>query len=301
MKKKTAIILACLVMLAVAVALFPFGAEAIGIKDQLAQPANEPNVINVKGGENFNVTFSQALNPFYDWRCDQYDVNYLSLLSENYEPPADGVIGITNKVFTFQALKSGITNIDFGYYKIDELGNPVELIQSETYQVKIIENGLCPLCYGEPLQVEVVSHSGSCASGGAQEGTTAVWDNGDILATTTVMTSVPCYNLSSIKARRIGDSIVVDIAFQQKDGICIQCIGMQKVVYRIISPGTDDINLKVNININGQDVNQNYIASNSDITSAISFPDGSSIAGELKTNLKSSVNTRINIIKESDK
>jgi hypothetical protein len=107
----------------------------------------------------------------------------------------------------------------------------------------------------EPLQVSVVEHTNGCFSS-EKEGTAAVWDGDDILATTIVQTPVPCYEVKSIEAKQVGNWIAVEISFQRKEEYCIECLGFQKLTYRILSPDVEEINLGVAIEVNGKKIKQ---------------------------------------------
>ena len=55
----------------------------------------------------------------------------------------------------------------------------------------------------------------------------------DIVATTIFSTSVPCYQIRSISAREKEDKIEVKIKLEREAGACIECIGFQKITFRI--------------------------------------------------------------------
>jgi len=152
MRKIVAAILAFAMILTLATALFPgLSSEASA---QLDKSQSATNLIVVKQGETFEIALQQPLHPAYDWLCDNFDEEYVALAGVEYEPPAGGAIGVTNKVFSFEALKAGTTTIEFGYYELDTSGNPLNLLESETYTVKIEEPVHIPGVVG-PISVEI--------------------------------------------------------------------------------------------------------------------------------------------------
>ena len=152
MRKIVAAILAFAMILTLATALFPgLSSEASA---QLDKSQSATNLIVVKQGETFEIAIQQPLHPAYDWLCDNFDEEYVALAGVEYEPPAGGAIGVTNKVFSFEALKAGTTTIEFGYYELDTSGNPLNLLESETYTVKIEEPVHIPGVVG-PISVEI--------------------------------------------------------------------------------------------------------------------------------------------------
>jgi hypothetical protein len=55
----------------------------------------------------------------------------------------------------------------------------------------------------------------------------------DIIVTTVFSTSVPCYQIKSISAQEKEDKIEVKIKLEREEGACIECIGFQKITFRI--------------------------------------------------------------------
>lgn len=125
----------------------------------------------------------------------------------------------------------------------------------------------------ETLQVNIVEHTNDCF-GSEEESTTAIWDDNDILVTTVVKTSVPCYAVKSIEAKQVESHIVVDISFERGEGICIECVGSQKLSYRILSPSVEVTNLDVDIDIDGQKVKQTATVAASEQVYALAVSPG---------------------------
>ena len=166
MRKIVAAILAFAMILTLATALFPgLSSEASA---QLDKSQSATNLIVVKQGETFEIAIQQPLHPAYDWLCDNFDEEYVALAGVEYEPPAGGAIGVTNKVFSFEALQVGVTEIQVGYYEFDASSNPVNLIESRTYAVKIVESAHIPSVGGsaqftvvEPADIGDIWHNPS--------------------------------------------------------------------------------------------------------------------------------------------
>ncbi len=107
------------------------------------------------------------------------------------------------------------------------------------------------------LEVKVLGYDSGCYS---NQNLTSIakWEGENILMNTTVQTNVPCYELSSINARQDGNLITVNVFIKSKGGICVECIGYQKISYKILSPNAENgLNIAVNINIKNKTITQN--------------------------------------------
>ena len=99
--------------------------------------AKETDIV-VQVDETFEIEIVEALVPFYDWRLTNYDPEYLEFIGATRRPPEDEILGITIKVFTFKALKPGITEIVFTYYQLDVNGEPIKELESRTDTIRIL-------------------------------------------------------------------------------------------------------------------------------------------------------------------
>jgi hypothetical protein len=113
-----------------------------------ASAASQENIEHIEQfvlcgeGETFEISFEQALVPWYDWRLKTYDTDYIEFIGERYEAlyiNGELVIGVTKKVFEFMALKGGSTEIEFAYYELDAENNPINEIESRVIGVEIFE------------------------------------------------------------------------------------------------------------------------------------------------------------------
>lgn len=103
-----------------------------------------------------------------------------------------------------------------------------------------------------PLDVEIVDHETGCLAL-EEESITTLWEGEDIVATAIFSTSVPCYQIRSISAREKEDKIEVKIKLERKAGACIECIGFQKITFRIKNPRLyPEINLELQVEVDGQ-------------------------------------------------
>lgn len=99
-----------------------------------------------------------------------------------------------------------------------------------------------------------VKHENGCYSD-EKERTTASLKNGNIYAVTVVTTSTPCYNLKSIDVKEVGDRAIVNISLKGKKGVCVQCLGYQRIEY-VLEPTHQISNLIINIEIDGRIITQ---------------------------------------------
>jgi hypothetical protein len=90
-------------------------------------------------GETLEFSFSQALNPGYGWTIKSFDPNYLKLIKEEFEAPnqEDFLIGATNKVFVFKAIKKGRTQVVFADCALDTKGSCERELGIEAFWVAI--------------------------------------------------------------------------------------------------------------------------------------------------------------------
>ena len=95
--------------------------------------------INTKVGQEFTII--EAKGFWYNhWGYNNvplYDTQYLSLVSTQHIPPAEGIVGSCGTdIFVFKALKAGITQINFLGYQYVE---PYSIYSGSTYSVTITE------------------------------------------------------------------------------------------------------------------------------------------------------------------
>jgi len=94
--------------------------------------------VNATLNETFTIELEQALNPSYEWKCIEYDKEYVELLDEGFKASSDPeLMGVTVKYFTFKAINRGSTELRFAYGSIDAEGNLKEITQEESYTIKI--------------------------------------------------------------------------------------------------------------------------------------------------------------------
>ncbi|MDI3542551.1 MAG: hypothetical protein PWP57_154 [Candidatus Atribacteria bacterium] len=104
----------------------------------------------------------------------------------------------------------------------------------------------------KPLNVEIVNHEKGCLAL-EEESITALREGEDIIVTTVFSTSVPCYQIKSISAQEKEDKIEVKIKLEREEGACIECIGFQKIIFRIKNPlFYPEINLELQVEVDGQ-------------------------------------------------
>ncbi len=109
------------------------------------------------------------------------------------------------------------------------------------------------------LDIEIVDHEMGCLAL-EEEYITALREGEDIVATTIFSTSVPCYQIQSISAREKEDKIEVKIKLEREEGVCIECIGFQKITFRIKNPRLyPEINLELQVEVDGQVLIQTII------------------------------------------
>lgn len=110
-----------------------------------------------------------------------------------------------------------------------------------------------------PLDIEIVDHKKGCLAL-EEESITALREGEDIVATTIFSTSVPCYQIQSISAREKEDKIEVKIKLEREEGVCIECIGFQKITFRIKNPRLyPETNLELQAEVDGQVLIQTII------------------------------------------
>jgi inhibitor of cysteine peptidase len=95
--------------------------------------------VNVDLGDQFSISLDSNPSTGYTWDA-LYDPEYLKLMSEVYVPDESGsdppVVGVGgNEVFTFEALKTGQSTINFNYHPAwnDE---PVDTVE---YDINILD------------------------------------------------------------------------------------------------------------------------------------------------------------------
>lgn len=91
--------------------------------------------INITVNETFNITLPSNPSTGYSWNVD-YDGTYLELVDDTFQPGV-GIGAPGMRTFTFIALQSGETSIDFTY-----LGPGGDIGNSTSYSVLI--TGLTP-------------------------------------------------------------------------------------------------------------------------------------------------------------
>jgi len=133
------------VMLLGIAALVPFYPAVASSQQSSSQsgvvlPPGSSSSIRALEGMTFTISLQQALHPGYEWLCDNYDQQYVSLLNEDHAAPADGTIGTTYKESIFLALNAGKTFISCGYYGMGSSGIPGDLIASHRVQVRILKS-----------------------------------------------------------------------------------------------------------------------------------------------------------------
>jgi hypothetical protein len=75
-------------------------------------------VSKVGANKNFSVAISMPIHPNYDWVFSQYQGTFYcedkaKLIGDEFIPPSDGLIGSTNKNFTFKADGQGFATLKF--------------------------------------------------------------------------------------------------------------------------------------------------------------------------------------------
>jgi hypothetical protein len=104
----------------------------------LLRPADADIDVNTGVNETFTIELEQALNPNYEWKCTEYEKNYVELLDEGLRSSSDPErMGVTVKYFTFRAINRGSTELRFAYGSIDAEGNLKEITQETSRTVKI--------------------------------------------------------------------------------------------------------------------------------------------------------------------
>jgi predicted secreted protein len=78
-----------------------------------ADYANPGEKIKVGEGKTFEISLSEAINPFAVWKCAKYDEQFIEFLGEEYKVPPEGLVGATTHIFKFKALRAGKTDIVF--------------------------------------------------------------------------------------------------------------------------------------------------------------------------------------------
>ena len=105
-----------------------------------------------------------------------------------------------------------------------------------------------------PLDIEIVGHEKGCLAL-EKESVFAIREEEDIVVTVIFSTPVPCYLIKSVSARQRENEIEVDIKVEREEGVCIECIGCQKITCRVKAPlFYPDINLELQLEIDGQKV-----------------------------------------------
>ncbi len=104
------------------------------------------------------------------------------------------------------------------------------------------------------LDTEIVEHEKRCLAL-EKESIVAIWEGEDIVVTAIFSTPVPCYLIKSVSARQRENKIEVDIKVEREEGVCIECIGCQKITCRVKAPlFYPDINLELQLEIDDQKV-----------------------------------------------
>lgn len=99
-----------------------------------------PGERTVTLGETLKFAFPQALNPGYGWTLKAYDPAYLELIQEGFEPPPGEdrlFVGSTAKVFVFQAIKEGQTQVIFSNCELDSDGGCIKELEGQTHEITI--------------------------------------------------------------------------------------------------------------------------------------------------------------------
>ncbi|MDY6985348.1 MAG: protease inhibitor I42 family protein [Candidatus Thermoplasmatota archaeon] len=101
-------------------------------------PADADIDINAGVNETFTIELEQALHPGYEWKCTEYDKEYVELVDEGFKASSDpDLMGKTIKYFTFKALKKGTTELKFAYGSVGAEGTLKEITEEESYTVRI--------------------------------------------------------------------------------------------------------------------------------------------------------------------
>ena len=99
------------------------------------------NAFKVDSNKNFNITISMPIHPNYDWVFSKnqsyfYCSRKATLIDDGLVPPASGLIGTTNKNFTFKAGRSGFSSLKFDNLDFSDKNRP-KRIGSKIYLILI--------------------------------------------------------------------------------------------------------------------------------------------------------------------
>jgi len=107
------------------------------------------------------------------------------------------------------------------------------------------------------LDIEIVDHEKRCLAS-EKESIAKQREGEDIIVTTVFSTPVPCYQIKSISARQKENKIEVKIKVEREEVVCTECVGFQKITFRIKAPRLyPKIDLESQVEIDGQIKMQN--------------------------------------------
>lgn len=93
--------------------------------------------INTRVNETFTIELEQAMHPNYEWKCTEYNKEYVELVDEGFKAPDPELMGKTIKYFTFKALRKGTTELEFAYGSVDAGGSLKEITEEKSFTIKI--------------------------------------------------------------------------------------------------------------------------------------------------------------------
>lgn len=100
-----------------------------------------PGERSVRLGDTLKFAFPQAIHPRYGWILKAHDPASLELLQDGFEAPPttkeDTLLGLTAKVFVFQAIKRGQTKIVFSNCELNASGRCLKELEVQTFNVTI--------------------------------------------------------------------------------------------------------------------------------------------------------------------